>query len=151
VGDSADTEDGPPAADSCCAGPDACVFTKALLAQQARCELAARQAVGERDLVTCRSPVARHNCDTLAALLRERATFALRLPRRDAPIEHAKALRLQCGGLGGLRRALATDEPDVHALVLAAHERWGSLLDAPWHEIVPAIVAWQPRQRRGPR
>lgn len=145
------TSEGPPAADPCCAGPDACVFTKALLAQAARCGLAERQAAGERDLVTCRSPVAHHNCETLAALLRERATFVLRLPRHGAPIEHAKALRLQCGGLGGLRRALAADEPDVHVLVLTAHERWGSLLDAPWHEIVPAIVAWQPRMRRGPR
>ncbi len=151
MGGPADEPDGPPAADSCCAGPDACVFTKALLVQQARCGLAERQAVGERDLVTCRSPVAHHNCDTLAALLRERATFALRLPRHGAPIEHAKALRLQCGGLVGLRRALAADEPDVHALVLAAHERWGSLLDAPWHEIVPDIVAWLPRARRAPR
>lgn len=147
----ADTPAGAPPAGACCAGPDACVFTKALLVGQARCGLAERQAVGERDLVTCRSPVAHHNCDTLAALLRERATFALRLPRHGAPIEHAKALRLQCGGLLGLRQALAADEPDVHALVLAAHGRWGSLLDAPWQDIVPAIVAWQPRARRGPR
>jgi hypothetical protein len=141
-----------PAADSaCCAvGPDACVFTKALLAQKARCALAHRRSVGERELLVCTSPVARINCATLAALMRERSTFALRLPRSGAPIEHAKALRLQCGGLAGLQQALGSAETEVHPMVLQAHERWGSLLDAPWAAIVAAIVAWQPRARRAP-
>ncbi len=143
--------DEPDAGANCCHGPDACVFTKALLAQGARCALARRQAVGERDLLTCGSAVAHINCSTLAALIRERSTFALRLPRSGAPIEHAKALRLQCGGLAGLRSALRAAEPDVHQMVLQAQDRWGSLLDAPWAEIVPAIVAWQPRARRAPQ
>jgi len=141
--------DGDPCpAESCCAGPSACIFAKALLAQHARCELARRQAMGERDLVVCDSAVARMNCSTLAALMRERSTFALRLPRNGAPIEHAKALRLQCGGLTGLQHALQASQPEVHAMVRQAQERWGSLLDAPWGDIVPAIVAWQPRRTR---
>ena len=135
----------------CCGGPSACVFTKALLAHHARCELARRQTAGESELVSCSSPVAHMNCATLAALLRERSTFALRLPRSGAPLEHAKALRLQCGGLGGLQQALPDAQPDVHRMVQGAQERWGSLLHAPWAEIVAAVVAWQPRRpRRGP-
>jgi hypothetical protein len=133
----------------CCGGgPDACVFGKTLLAQHARCALARRQVAGERELIGCGSAVAHINCETLAALLRERSTFALRLPRSGAPIEHAKALRLHSGGLSGLRRALQSDDPDVHATVQQAQQRWGSLLDAPWDEIVATIVAWQPRARR---
>jgi hypothetical protein len=135
-------------ADSCCGGPSACVFTKAVVSRQVGCELARRQAVGERELVSCSSPVAQTNCQTLAALLRERATFALRLPRSGAPMVHAKALQLQCGGVLALRQALQAAETDVHRLVGLAHERWGSLLDAPWGEIVPGVAAWQPRRRR---
>lgn len=137
----------------CCGGPGACVFTKAVLARAAACKLARRQAVGEGELVACASPVAHANCRTLAALLRERATFALRLPPQGAPLVHAKALQLQCGGLRALYGALqpaATATPDVHRLVGLAHERWGSLLDAPWGEIVPALAAWQPRRRQRP-
>lgn len=143
-------DDAPGAGAACCGGPESCVFTKSLLAQHARCALARRQAVGERDLIHCGSAVARINCATLAALLRERSTFALRLPRSGAPIEHAKALRLHSGGLAGLRQALQTDDPDVHAAVQQAQARWGSLLDAPWERIVAAVVAWQPRPRRAP-
>jgi hypothetical protein len=138
------------ATDSCCGGPAACVFTKAVVARQVGCELARRQAVGERDLVSCASPVAHTNCRTLAALLRERSTFALKLPRSGAPMVHAKALQLQCGGMLALRQALRAPEADVHRLVGLAHERWGSLLDAPWGEIVRGVAAWQPRRRHRP-
>lgn len=133
---------------TCCGGPDACVFAKAIVTREVGCELARRGAAGETELVSCPSPIARTNCETLAALLRERSTFVLKLPRAGAPMVHAKALQLQCGGVLALQRALAAEAADVHHLVGLAHERWGSLLDAPWGEIVPALAAWQPRRRR---
>ena len=136
-----------PGGGACCHGPAACVFTKALLVHAARCELATRHGVGETDSVSCASPVARTNCATLSALLRERAAFALRLPRPGAPLMHAKALQLQCGGLQALQHALDAPQPDVHRMVGLAHERHGSLLDLPWQALVEAIVAWQPRRR----
>lgn len=137
-----------PLVSACCHGASACVFTKALLAHAAQCELATRQSAGETDAVSCASPVALTNCATLSALMRERAGFALRLPRPPAPLMHAKALQVQCGGLAGLQRALAVPQADVHRMVGLAHERHGSLLDLPWQSLVEAIVAWQPRRRR---
>ena len=128
------------------------MFTKALLVHAARCELAIRHSAGEIDALTCSSPVARTNCATLSALLRERAMFTLRLPRSPAPLVHAKALQLQCGGLRGLQDALGASHADVHSLIGLAHERHGSLLDLPWQQVVDAIAAWQPRRRHpGPR
>jgi hypothetical protein len=124
------------------------VFTKALLAHAARCELAIRHSAGEIDALTCSSPVARTNCATLSALLRERAMFTLRLPRPPAPLVHAKALQLQCGGLRGLQQVLDAPSADVHGLIGMAHERHGSLLELPWQQVVDAIAAWQPRRRR---
>ena len=88
------------------------------------------------------------NCGTLAALLHERARFALRLPSPGHPIVHAQALRLQCGGLIGLQQALAITQPDVHRMVGAAHERYGSLTELPWGVIVQALQQWQPRRPR---
>lgn len=138
-------------APACCHGASACVFTKALLAHAAQCGLAQRQSVGEADALVCSSPVARVNCGTLAALMRERAGFALRLPRPPAPLVHAKALQLQCGGLTALRTLLQAPQPDVHAMVALAHERHGSLMELPWQPMVVAMAAWQPRRRfKGP-
>jgi hypothetical protein len=140
----------PPAGDDACCGdgPRACVFAKALLAQQAACELARRRSVGERSVVDCGSPVALTNCSTLAALLRERARFTLRLRPESRPLLHVQALRLQCGGLEALQQVLDAAERDVHRLVVRAQQRHGSLAELPWAALVAKLAAWQPRRRR---
>lgn len=141
--------DGLPGA-SCCDSAIGCVFAKALLARAAVCELAHRRALAEREMIECPSPVARTNCGTLAALLHERARFALRLPAPGQPLIHAQALRLQCGGLQALREVLSVAEPapDVHRMVGVVHERQGSLTLLPWGAIVQHIVQWQPHRAR---
>jgi hypothetical protein len=157
----------------CCAVVHGCVFAKALLARAVSCECAARRQSGEATVVDCRSPVAHHNCETLAALFAERARFALRLPPAGRPLLHVQALRLQCGGVAALREHLhgaagggagegegegdgsggasVNAACDVHRLVLAAQERHRSLTDLPWAELVPRIQAWTPRRRATPR
>ncbi len=126
-----------------------CIFEKALLARCADCGLAARHAFAEREAIGCRSPVARANCATMMGLLRERCTFALKIGRREGPLPHALAIRLQCGGLGALAHVLEADAThDVHALVSAAGKRYGALSDLPWPGIVAAVAAWQGRRRR---
>lgn len=152
-------------APSCCDdSPSGCIFDKALLAQQARCECATRRAVGERLLVECSSAVARTHCVLLAALLHERARFALKLPPPGRPVIHMQALRLQCGGLRALQQSMERDgdgdaagdgtdrpaRPDVHQLVAQAQARHGSLTDLPWPGLVAAIASWQMPRRRGP-
>jgi hypothetical protein len=146
------SDPGPPGRVSCCDGGSsaACVFSKALLARSAVCERAERRSVGERELIECNSPVAHTNCDTLAALLHERARFALRLPSPGHPVVHAQALRLQCGGLLAVQQALGAAQADVHRMVGVAHQRWGSLTELPWAAIVLSIKQWQARRPRLP-
>lgn len=138
-------------ASGCCDSGHACVFAKALLARAAVCERVRRRALAEREILECTSPVARTNCATLAALMRERARFALRLPPPGQPLIHMHALRLQCGGLAALRQALDGDERDVHRMVGQAQARHGSLAELPWASIVAALAAWQPARRRAAR
>lgn len=122
-----------------------------MLARAASCERAERRAEGEQLHVVCTSPVAHTNCDTLAALLHERSRFALRLPAPGRPLMHAQALRLQCGGLAALQQVLGdAGERDAHRAVVQAQQRYGSLTDLPWAELVGALAAWQPpRRHRG--
>ena len=135
---------------ACCDSDTACVFAMALLARAATCSLASRREVAERSLLECPSPVARTNCGTLAALLHERARFALRLPPPGRPLTHMQALRLQCGGLRALQQHLQAPNADVHGLVGLGQARFGSLTDLPWATLVPALAAWQPRKRSAP-
>ncbi len=137
-----------PGANACCESGRACVFAKALLARAAVCELASRRNAGEREIIECGSVVARTNCNTLAALMHERARFALRLPAPGHPVIHAQALRLHCGGLIGMQQALGVRQADVHVMVGLAHERYGSLTELPWSAIVRDLVDWKPHRRR---
>jgi hypothetical protein len=134
----------------CCGSASVCIFAKALQARAAVCELSERRWIGEREVIECPSPVARTNCGTLAALMHERARFALRLPRPGELLMHTQAMRLQCGGIAGLQQALQVPVADVHRLVGAAQERHGSLTALPWDDMVAAMRDWAPRRRHRP-
>lgn len=137
-----------PPASPCCHIADACVFSKALVARAARCELSQRTCAGDDEGLACTSPTARVNCATLAALLHERARCALRLPPPGRPLMHVHALRLQCGGLAALREVVPASGADVHRLVTQARERHGTLADLPWEPLVSALARWQPHRRQ---
>jgi hypothetical protein len=126
------------------ANPLPCVFEKALAAGCVACTTSVRRALAERETIGCAAPPARANCATLAALVRERAAFALHLPPGEA-LPHAVTMRLACGGLEGLRRCVDPDLHDVRRLVVSAQARFGSLVDLPWPDIVVALMAWQGR------
>jgi hypothetical protein len=130
----------------------ACAFAQAILARQGRCPLATMALVGEAERAQCASPVAHTNCRTLHALLRERSTFALRLPAGAGALAHATELRLQCGGLRGVAAALEEPEgapQDIHALVGRARDAYGGLLDLPFETVVREVVRWEGRPRGG--
>ncbi|CAG0953379.1 hypothetical protein RHDC4_00230 [Rhodocyclaceae bacterium] len=127
-----------------------CVFGKALLAQSAVCELARRHSVGEAESLVCASPVARAACGTLYGLLREKSTFALRVKTTERILPHATVMKIQCGGLEGLRQVVSPDThaPDVHRLVREASERYGGLDALPFSEIIKGVAAFQLRRGR---
>lgn len=127
-----------------------CVFEKALLARCAVCQLASHHALAERETIACTSPVARAECGQLAGLLREKSAFALRLASTWRILPHAMLMKIQCGGLDGLRDVLDAEAPapDVHRLVLLARARHGELAALPFSEIVKGIAAFQSRKRR---
>jgi hypothetical protein len=129
-----------------------CVFEKALLAQHAVCQLAARHAVAERETIACTSPLARVACGELSALLREKSAFALRLPHTQRILPHAQVMKIQCGGLQGLQRVLDPEAPapDVHHLVRMARQAYGELAALPFSEIVKGVAAFQLRKRHAP-
>lgn len=126
-----------------------CVFENALLSGCAVCELSASHAVAERQIIACTSPVARVDCGQLAALLREKSAFALRLTSTQRILPHAMMMKIQCGGLQGMQQVLdpAAAQPDVRRMVLKGRERYGELAMLPFSEIVQGVAAFQSRRR----
>lgn len=126
-----------------------CVFEKALLSRNAVCRLAAAHSLGERAVLACTAPVARAFCGELAGLLRQNSVFALKLTDSRRVLTHAMAMKIECGGLLGMKQVLDPEAPavDVHGLILLARERHGELAKLPFGQIVQGIAAWRGRQR----
>ncbi len=124
-----------------------CVFSKAILAGCAQCELSTKRSLAEREMVSCHVQVAQINCTTLHNLFRERAAFTLKISPAITEMAHNKAMQLQCGGLKGLQNVMQADTCNVHALIQQSMEKEASMMNLPWQELVTAIALWKPRQR----
>lgn len=126
-----------------------CVFEKALLSRCAVCELEIRHALAERELVGCSNREARDQCQTLLALLRDKSAFALKLHDTHVILPHAALMRIQCGGLTGLKNVLDPEAPapSIRHLVMLARQQPGGLPDLPYSDIIQGVAAWKIKKR----
>ena len=133
--------------------PYPCAFEKALLARCCQCSLAQRMNIAEREAVGCTDPALRETCLALRGHLRQNSAFALKLQHTSGPLPHAKELKIQCGGLRGLQKVLSGSAEvenvnDVGALARLALERYLTLEQLPYSEIIQAVAAYEIRRRR---
>lgn len=130
-----------------------CVFEKALLARCVVCSLAVKQLLAEREMMACTDPLARASCAQLSGLLREKSAFALKLKDAVRILPHAQTMKIQCGGLSGLRDIVDAGgpAPDVHRLVRQAVGQFGSMEALPYSDIVQGVAHWTVRKRFHPK
>ena len=130
-----------------------CAYEKGILTNNCACSLAHKFCIAEREGVHCASDEAQATCVQLLDLLRRQARFALKTTSDRTALPHAKAMRIQVGGLRGIEAALNPDQPvpariaDVRRTIETAIAEYGSLADLPFQEIVKQIAAYQGRQR----
>ena len=129
-----------------------CPFEKAVLSAQCACELATRFSIAQQMGVNCRSGIARNNCTTLLALMRERARFALKMTDTSDRLPFGKEMKVMIGGLIGMQRLIQTEQDatrvnNIHALVQQAQEKYTSLEALPYQEIVKFITTFQNKRR----
>ncbi|MEN8217423.1 MAG: hypothetical protein ABFS56_13860 [Pseudomonadota bacterium] len=126
-----------------------CPFEKAILSSRCGCAKCQRLNIAERETAACVSHTAQARCAVLLDQLYQNARFALKQPRIEGPQSHAKAMKVQCGGLFGLATVLSEGPVEnIHALVTQAVERFGSLEALPFSEIVKFISHYQIRAKK---
>ncbi len=137
--------------------PQTCSFGKGILSGQCQCSLASKRLLAEREGVDCKANSARNSCQSLFELLRQHSRFALKISRQTAQLPHGQVMRIQIGGLRGLYGAVYPDRPqseiveDVHGLVVQAIDRFGSLEQLPFQEIIKQIAGYRLRGHRPAR
>jgi hypothetical protein len=131
-----------------------CIFAKAILRRCCGCSRSEKLFLAEREAVACKSPGARQRCAEVLARLHEKAIFALHLPHAESVLPHGKELKVQCGGLLGLQRALLPEQTDaetvedINGLLEEALEDYGTVEALPYGEVVRGITSFQPRAKR---
>jgi hypothetical protein len=131
-----------------------CPFEKAILSTRCGCEKSRKLNIAEREAVGCSAPAARQDCLALLEAMRRNAMFALKLTAPSNTLPHSKEMRVQCGGMLGLRNLVFPDDAtelrveNIYAVVAAAQALHGSLDALPYGEIVKQIAAFEPRPRR---
>lgn len=128
-----------------------CVFERALLARHAVCELATSHQIAERETVACSQATAHADCVRLAEMLRAKSAFALGVTDTQRILPHAMLMKIQCGGLDGMKCVFDPDAlaPNVRRLLRLAREQCGALDTLPFSEIVKGVAAWKGRRRHG--
>lgn len=131
-----------------------CLFEKSVLANQCNCSQASRFYLAEREGVHCRSDDGQRRCEELLQLLRQHSRFALKSANQTGALPHAKAMRIQVGGLRGLYIALnpgkeaPTKVDDIFALVKSAADKFTSLERLPFQILIKHVAAYKGRIRR---
>ena len=128
-----------------------CPFEKAIIICRHGCRNARHIGIGERQVIGCTAPAAWESCQNLLGLLRENAVFALGVTGITV-LPHAKELKVQCGGLRGLRVALGLEAvveiDDISDLVAQAMGRFDGLENLPFSEIVRSVAHFEARKKR---
>jgi hypothetical protein len=130
-----------------------CAYEKSVLTNECQCSQAERFCIAEREGVRCAGDDAQAQCLEVLALLREAARFALKAASEDGVLPHGKAMKVQVGGLRGIRAALEPDAPvgapidDVHGLLCRAREAYGGLAALPYSAIMREVAAYQVKKR----
>ncbi|MCB2263292.1 MAG: hypothetical protein LGR52_10205 [Candidatus Thiosymbion ectosymbiont of Robbea hypermnestra] len=134
-----------------------CPFEKSILTNHCRCSRAQRFCIAEREGVRCGSDAAQARCLELLDHLRRQSRFALRMRDGQGALPHAKAMRVQVGGLRGLHAVALPEAPipgiieDIHGTIEAALARFPALAALPYQPIIRQIAAYQGRRKRSRR
>ena len=131
-----------------------CVFEKTINSRRCTCDKSRRFHLADREGIACTSTAANALCRELLDQMRSKARFALHLTSADAPLPHAREIKVQTGGLLGLQELLhpemagAENVENAIGLIDAALTRFGSLGNLPYDIMVQAIVKFEGRKKR---
>jgi hypothetical protein len=134
-----------------------CAYEKSLLTNMCDCSQAQRFCIAEREGVRCASPAAQQQCLHWLDIVRNQARFTLKATEQRATIPHGKAMKVQVGGLRGLKVAMDCDHPapriidDVFRTLEDAKKRFGEFDQFPMQTIIQQVAAYRGKRRAGRR
>ena len=128
-----------------------CPFSKPIIGGWCHCEHASLAERCSGKMSCTQADQQRPDCLHLVDVFRERARFVLGLRDGSDQLTHAQLMKIRCGGLLGMQRLLQPQQqgaPSVIDMKQAARQRFGSLDDFPYSDIVSDMQAFSHRKLR---
>ncbi len=107
--------------------------------------------LADRHGVSCQSQSHQKKCSQLLDHLRRQTRFVFKINELDGPLPHNKEIRVQNGGLNGLRKLLQLDEQqdiDIADVVSQVVDIYGCVDGLPYNEIMQSVMAYRARPKR---
>lgn len=130
-----------------------CAFEKSILTNQCNCSQAEKFCIAEREGIRCHSKDGQAQCIEALEILRAQARFALRSSEEKRMLPHGKAIRIQVGGMRGIKSLVFQNDetpeqvPDIFAILSLAIEKYEKLDLLPFDGIMPYIAAYKGRSK----
>ena len=133
-----------------------CVFEKALTNNRAKCHLSKHFCLADREGYSCEDAESSFICGKLLEKLRKKSVFVFKLRKIDGPLPHNMEIRIQVGCLTGLLRLLDSEVEslhrvpeldDINGVLNKVIEKFGSVKNLPYSEIIQSVEQFQGRQR----
>lgn len=129
-----------------------CVFEKAILRQCCQCSVARHFNLAERIGVACTQTAAQQLCTDFLKTMHTKSAFAVHAEPGDAPLPHAREIKIQCGSIIGLQQELLhTDDAgtrDIHALLSQALEQYDAIEALPYEQVIRGVANYEGRRRK---
>lgn len=134
-----------------------CVFEKTMCSLNGQCSQGRMFRLADRHGYGCESPLAQQQCVDFLNHLRSQTRFVFKVHEIDGQLPHNKEIRVQTGGLTGLRKLIDdgthtvtenTPIADVSRIVQQAIAKYGSVEAIPYVTLMQSITAVQTPKRR---
>ncbi len=127
-----------------------CPFSKPIIGNWCQCQYANLDDRCAGKMTCLKSDVYLAGCYELVELFKEKSLFVLGITQHEAELTHMQLMKIRCGGLIGMQRVLSnnTDVPDVLATLHLAEQRYASIGDFPFSEIVRDIKDFSHRKKK---
>jgi len=131
-----------------------CIFEKSINARRCACSKSKRFLLAGREGVSCDCAEDLQLCTEVLDEIRNKARFSLQLTQIHGTLPHNKEIRVQVGGMQGLRDATIEDNSgrlnvdDISVVIKAAINKFGNIESLPYSEIIKSVAACEGRRKR---
>lgn len=131
-----------------------CVFEKAINSRRCNCSKSQPFMLAGREGVACDCENDLRLCTEILDMIREKARFSLRVTQVEGVLPHNKEIRVQVGGMQGLRDATSDNNTgqlkvdDIHSVIKLAVDKLENIESLPYSEIIKSVAACEGRRKQ---